>query len=977
MRAPARKRTAALVAAISLVAMYGTAARAQTPPALHADSGINSADTYVTADITIHNQATLTLSQPVHDNGANADTSSMQVGGPDTHYHIEAGYDTSNHLVFDMYPTDPAVDSTTNLTDSISKIQYVNGQATVYDLSGSPITAALPQDPKNPTAASSAPQPGAWLGAMPGPTVLHYLVTSDPASIATETGGTLQTSTANGQTVDQVTVASHLSGGGTTIWTYQSGSSGWIMQQATVTRSMSQLQMTSSTLYANVAWVQNAAGDNARRTLTSTALTPPGASSYAPPTAALATADGTQPQAAVQSFANGAQNVVFQHGFLSSGKTWNRMTGWLNPLFEFGGETVPSLPSTDRLASQGTDLVNLLSGAQNDSILIGHSQGGLISRDVAQRRPDLAAGVLTMDTPHQGVLLDLTGRAALAGGLALGINSLASLAGCTSPSDNAACALAFFLAVASFPVVNFALDSALPATTDLQPFGLSPYINNLNSQPENFVRVGIEGHSDKRWLLERLGGDSQSNPDDTFGGRNTARATAAIFGAFITCAIIATLEGDFDTAAICLGIALIMKAIDVFWNTVTSGTDASDGIVQGSSQHYPNATASYVISGADSHVGVTRSDKTRDRAIDALDRQFFVPRTGCSFLLSPASASVGGGGSSGSFAINTAVNTPSACSWSAVSDVPWITVPAGTHGVGNGTISYTVAANPSTTASRSGTVTVSGLHFTVTQTPFPDFQLSITPSSQTVAASGSTGYTVSASALNGFNGPVTLSAAVSPGGPTTSLSAGSIQVGAGGSGTSTLTLSTTTATTPGSYAVTITGTGSGLTRSAAVALDVNPPPSPARGTITINGAFSLQCQQDGTCPAAGSISVQIGGALQGNTYYVTGGTVESIPVDPFGFNGASDNQGLANEIAGAFNFSGSPVSANVTQGGPGTWYVNFVTAQTGSNTNYPVEIIVPGAFAPLLFTVTPPGSGPGGTDPDGTTHQVGFLGGGR
>lgn len=71
------------------------------------------------------------------------------------------------------------------------------------------------------------------------------------------------------------------------------------------------------------------------------------------------------------------------------------------------------------------------------------------------------------------------------------------------------------------------------------------------------------------------------------------------------------------------------------------------------------------------------------------------------------------------------------------------------------------------------------------------------------------------------------------------------------------------------------------------------------------------------------------------------------------------------------------MTAAVTQGGPGTWYVNLVTTQTGANTNYPVEIIVPGAFAPLMLTVTPPGFGPNGMDPDGTTHQVGFLSGGR
>src|SRR5260370_817941 len=82
---------------------------------------------------------------------------------------------------------------------------------------------------------------------------------------------------------------------------------------------------------------------------------------------------------------------------------------------------------------------------QPASVLTGARQGGLSPRDVAQRRADLAQGVAPIDSPPLGALLDLTGRQQLANALAKGINALASAAGCTSPDDNAGCAIADFL----------------------------------------------------------------------------------------------------------------------------------------------------------------------------------------------------------------------------------------------------------------------------------------------------------------------------------------------------------------------------------------------------------------------------------------------------------------------------------------------------------------------------------------------------
>src|ERR1039458_1041046 len=53
------------------------------------------------------------------------------------------------------------------------------------------------------------------------------------------------------------------------------------------------------------------------------------------------------------------------------------------------------------------------------------------------------------------------------------------------------------------------------------------------------------------------------------------------------------------------------------------------------------------------------------------------------------------------------------CAWTAVSNNSFITITSGASGSGNGTVSYTVAANTSSSA-LTGTVTIAGQTFTVT-----------------------------------------------------------------------------------------------------------------------------------------------------------------------------------------------------------------------------------------------------------------------
>jgi hypothetical protein len=63
---------------------------------------------------------------------------------------------------------------------------------------------------------------------------------------------------------------------------------------------------------------------------------------------------------------------------------------------------------------------------------------------------------------------------------------------------------------------------------------------------------------------------------------------------------------------------------------------------------------------------------------------------------------------------NVNVNAPNGCSWTAASNASWITITSGASGSGNGTVYYSVSANSSTN-SRSGTMTIAGQSFTITQ----------------------------------------------------------------------------------------------------------------------------------------------------------------------------------------------------------------------------------------------------------------------
>ncbi|MGH9841200.1 MAG: BACON domain-containing protein, partial [Blastocatellia bacterium] len=83
---------------------------------------------------------------------------------------------------------------------------------------------------------------------------------------------------------------------------------------------------------------------------------------------------------------------------------------------------------------------------------------------------------------------------------------------------------------------------------------------------------------------------------------------------------------------------------------------------------------------------------------------------GCSYSISPTSRSIGASGGLG----NVSVTAGNGCNWTATSSANFINLLAPASGSGSGSVTYSVAANTGA-GSRTGTLTVAGQTFTLTQ----------------------------------------------------------------------------------------------------------------------------------------------------------------------------------------------------------------------------------------------------------------------
>jgi hypothetical protein len=313
----------------------------------------------------------------------------------------------------------------------------------------------------------------------------------------------------------------------------------------------------------------------------------------------------------------------------------------------------------------------------------------------------------------------------------------------------------------------------------------------------------------------------------------------------------------------------------VTWITVTSGSSGMG-----------NGTINY-------SVAANPGPLLRSGTITVAGKIFKVSQAGCTYSISPTSQSIAAAGGTGS----VSVTTGSWCIWTAKSNATWITVLSGTSGVGNGMVTYSVAANPGPLL-RNGTMTAAGKIFKVSQA---GCTYSISPTSQSIAAAGGTGsvsvttgswciWTAKSNAtwitvLSGTsgvgNGMVTYSVAANPGpllrngtitvagkifkvsqaGCTYSISPTSQSIAAaGGTGSVSVTTGSWCIWTAKSNATWITvlsgtsGLGNGMVTYSVAA---NPIPSPRSGTITLAGKILTVSQAGCACsvsPSSASIA---------------------------------------------------------------------------------------------------------------------------
>ncbi|RPI51962.1 MAG: hypothetical protein EHM49_06350, partial [Deltaproteobacteria bacterium] len=105
----------------------------------------------------------------------------------------------------------------------------------------------------------------------------------------------------------------------------------------------------------------------------------------------------------------------------------------------------------------------------------------------------------------------------------------------------------------------------------------------------------------------------------------------------------------------------------------------------------------------------------------------------CTYAIDPASAYFNASGGSGS----VSVATQSGCSWTAASNDAWIHTTSGDSGTGSGTVNYSVNAN--TGSSRTGTMTIAGQTFTVSQGEAGTCTYAIDPASANIGLHGGSG----------------------------------------------------------------------------------------------------------------------------------------------------------------------------------------------------------------------------------------------
>ena len=251
------------------------------------------------------------------------------------------------------------------------------------------------------------------------------------------------------------------------------------------------------------------------------------------------------------------------------------------------------------------------------------------------------------------------------------------------------------------------------------------------------------------------------------------------------------------------------------------------------------------------------------------------------------------------------------------------------------------------TGSGGGIQQTTTVTLTVTAQQQPDFTISASPTSVSVAQGAQGSSTITTTISGGFNSAITLSASGVPTGTTVNFSPNPIA--APGNGSSDMTINVGSTTTVGTYPITVTGNGGGTQHTTTVTLTVT---APANYTISASpSAVSVVQGSQGSSTITTAISGGFNSAITLSAGGVPTGTTVSFSPNPIAAPGNGSSAMTisvgANTAVGTypitvtgngggiqqsttvtltvtaqqqsdFTISASPASVGVVQGGQGT-----------------------------------------------------------
>jgi pimeloyl-ACP methyl ester carboxylesterase len=301
--------------------------------------------------------------------------------------------------------------------------------------------------------------------------------------------------------------------------------------------------------------------------------------------------------------------VVFVHGFGSKPGTWAETASRLQSRLHIQSH-VPSVPWWERFQTQAEVLQSAGRELPDTTVAVGHSNGGLVSRQWSTMRP--LHGIVTLGTPHQGSLLAQHGLDLVNFNYLLyNYASFAAASFGIDPNEftwifiqlQAFLSFSKALSAQTISALGAAIGIGLgaPVLPDMVPG--SHAINSLNSgsnlsreHAQILHRVGLVFVAHDYWRAGPAVGLAPDHREDIWAWK---QLSIVVFET--AAAVIQQTYPPWNAAAMSLvnglrALSGVLRNIDPYWcwavtNDLTCST-SHDGIVATQSQFYPEATSS-------------------------------------------------------------------------------------------------------------------------------------------------------------------------------------------------------------------------------------------------------------------------------------------------------------------------------------------------------------------------------------------------